>query len=173
MVREGYFMLQDYNLNVKEEAVNEVSTTKEFVELSVGEWADEIAVISKRRNVIERRIREIAINFIKMDSFSSANKKPAKDRILAILPQNQREAYSHMSADEIIQKYCWTDLVKLLSTKELQLFEKMIGDKNAFILNAGVINDRPDAHAKNADAADFAMYRRSLKYIEDMLAKLG
>ncbi|WP_447553918.1 AAA-like domain-containing protein [Vreelandella sp. EE22] len=173
MVREGYLMLQEYNSSDEAIPVIRGELDKSQIELSVGEWADEIAAISKRRNILERKFREITLNFIKMDSFSNSTKKSSKDRILAVLPEKQRVSFSHMSADEIIQKYCWTDLVKLLSTKEWQLFEKIIGDKNAFNLNASVINDRPDAHAKNVDAADFAMYRRSLKFMEDILAKLG
>lgn len=173
MVREGYLMLQEHNSS--DEAIPVIGGELDIsqIELSVGEWADELAAISKRRNILERKFREITLNFIKMDSFSNSTKKSSKDRILAVLPEKQRVSFSHMSADEIIQKYCWTDLVKLLSTKEWQLFEKIIGDKNAFNLNASVINDRPDAHAKNVDAADFAMYRRSLKFMEDILAKLG
>lgn len=173
MLREGYLMLQEHNSS--DEAIPVIGGELDIsqIELSVGEWADELAAISKRRNILERKFREITLNFIKMDSFSNSTKKSSKDRILAVLPEKQRVSFSHMSADEIIQKYCWTDLVKLLSTKEWQLFEKIIGDKNAFNLNASVINDRPDAHAKNVDAADFAMYRRSLKFMEAILAKLG
>jgi len=173
MVKEGYLMLRDYVMSGREDVEKEKVFNNDNVDFSVGEWADEIAAISKRRNILERKFREVAINFIKMDSFTNATKKPAKDRVLAILPQEKRAAFSHMSIDEIIQKYCWSDLMKLFSTKEWQLFEKMIGDKNSFNLNSSIINDRPDAHAKSADAADFAMYRRSLKYLEDILAKLG
>jgi hypothetical protein len=174
MVKEGYAMYKEYidSLQKPVEEVNGIRTP-ESSELSIGEWADEIAAISKRRNILERKLREVSLNFIKMDSLTNTSKKPAKDRVLAILPENQRNALSHMSADDIIQKYCWSDLVKLYTGKEWQLFERMIGDKNTFNLNASVINDRPDAHAKNADAADFALYRRSIKYMEDLLASLG
>lgn len=174
MIRDGYAMYKEYlDLLVESQTQNiEVQCSDSF-DLSVGEWADEIAAISKRRNILEKKLRELALNFIKMDSLHNSSKKSAKDRILAVLPARQRESLSHMSADEVILKFCWTDLIKLYTGKEWRLFERMIGDKNTFTLNARVINDRPDAHAKNADMADFALYRRSLKYVEDLLAKLG
>ena len=174
MIKEGYMIYKEY---VSASAVLIDATVKaagsDNVSMSLGEWADEIAAISKRRNLLERKMREIAINFIKMDSLSNPAKKSAKDRILGVLPEKQRTVLSHMAADEIIQKYCWADLIKLYVGKEWKLFEKMIGDKNLFNLNASIINDRPDAHAKESDGADFALYRRALRYMEDMLAKLG
>lgn len=172
MIKEGFFMLEEYRATSRFTSVENIPQEVRNADL-VGEWADEIAAISKRRNILEKKMREIALNFIKMDSFSTQGKKPAKDRVLSILPEKQRTALSHMTADEIIQKYFWTDLVKLLTTKEWDLFQRVIGDKNSFNLHSSIINDRPDAHAKEADAADFAMYRRSLKYIEDILARLG
>ena len=175
MVKEGYAMYQEYvaSMVVGESSSSQARAVSDNQNLSIGEWADEIAAISKRRNILERKMREIALNFLKMDSLSNSAKKSAKDRVLAVLPVKQREALAHMSVDDVMLKLCWLDLVKLYTGKEWIIFEKMIGDKNAFHLNASLINDRPDAHAKNADAADFALYRRSLKYLEDLLAKLG
>ena len=36
----------------------------------------------------------------------------------------------------------------------------------------GLVNDRFDAHAKDADLADIALYRRALRYLEERLAKV-
>lgn len=174
MIKGGYVMLKEYvALSESKEKNSQEDLKSDFAKIAIGEWADEIAAISKRRNVLERKMREIAINFIKMDSLANPSKKSAKDRILGVLPEKQRDTLSHMVVDDIIEKFFWSDLIKLYTNKEWPLFEKMIGDKNIFMLNTNLINDRPDAHAKKADAADFALYRRSLKYIEDLLAKLG
>ena len=48
----------------------------------------------------------------------------------------------------------------------------MFADKNQFSMNAEIINDRFDAHAKDFDEADFALYRRSVKWMEDRIASV-
>jgi hypothetical protein len=140
-------------------------------DLGVGEWAEELAAIGKRRNILERHLRELTLNFIRYESMNTGKLSSMYARIVTVLPEKSREAMAHLTAEETIGKFNWTDLVKLIG-KEWQLFEKILGDKTQFIQNCEVINDRFDAHAKPADAADFAMYRRSLKLIEDRIAKV-
>jgi len=135
------------------------------------EWADEIAVISKRRNLLEKRLRSIALNFIRYDVLSKSGATTVTERLLAVFPSDKRKKLAYYAAEELIEKYNWTDLVQLVS-REWTLFEKVFGDKSQFIQNCAVVNDRFDAHAKDADVADFALYRRSLKLLEDPLAKL-
>jgi hypothetical protein len=65
----------------------------------------------------------------------------------------------------------WPELTGLV-TVNWQIFEAVFGDRKLFEEHAGIINDRPDAHAKEWDAADFALYRRSLQWLEERLAKL-
>jgi hypothetical protein len=77
----------------------------------------------------------------------------------------------HLTADEVIGRFTWTDLVKLV-VKEWMLFNRLFGDQVQFRQNCELINDRFDAHAKPADAADFALYRRALSYIEERLARI-
>ncbi|MEM5277473.1 ATP-binding protein [Cupriavidus taiwanensis] len=141
------------------------------VDLSVSEWAEELAAIGKRRNVLERKLRELALNFLRFDSMASGRLSDLLPRIVSILPEKQRAAMTHMTAEEVTNKFLWTDLIKLIG-KEWALFEKIFGDKALFSQHCDVINDRFDAHAKPADSADFAMYRRSLRYVEDRIAKV-
>ncbi|HGM4255613.1 TPA: hypothetical protein ACKPFZ_001646 [Pseudomonas aeruginosa] len=138
---------------------------------ALNDWAEEIAALGKRRNLLERRLREIAINFVRFDALSSGKQSDVKQRILSILPEQQRISLQNFTAEDVIAKFLWTDLVKLIE-KEWRLFEKILGDKSKFRSNADVINDRFDAHAKNADAADFALYRRALTQIEDRLSTI-
>ncbi len=65
----------------------------------------------------------------------------------------------------------WLELIGIIS-KNWSVFEKIFGDKKAFEGNAELINDRPDAHAKEWDTADFALYRRSLTWFEERVTKL-
>jgi len=141
------------------------------LELGLNEWAEEIAAISKRRNVLEKKLREIVLNFLRFDSMNCGKLSDLHSRITSILPEKQRCQFVHMSADETMSKISWMDLVNLIA-KEWKIFERLFGDKAQFVRNCDVINDRHDAHAKSADSADFALYRRSLAQIEDRLAKL-
>lgn len=171
MIRVGYVNYMEYKeLNCQGDECKNIQEGISSQE--IGEWADEIALVAKRRNVLEKRIRSIALNFVRMDTLQHKEKKNSKDRLLAVLESSRRDVYSHLSAEEVIEKYCWLDLVKLLSTKEWSLFEKLIGDKNQFTLSCNIINDRPDAHAKNYDQIEFALYRRSLSYIEEIFRKI-
>lgn len=157
----------------EEQAVTTIPTIEKstITNLGINEWAEELAAIGKRRNLLERKLRELVLNFLRFDSISTGRPSFLLTRIVSVLPEKQREAMTHLNAEEAIGKFLWTDLVKLLG-KEWQLFEKIFGGKSEFIQHSDVINDRFDAHAKIADSADFAMYRRSLKYIEDRLAKV-
>lgn len=135
------------------------------------EWAEELAALGMRRNILERRLRELALNFLRFNALSAGKPGDAKERALSILPESQRESFKHLSAEEVFGRFLWTDLSKLVA-KEWSLFSRLLGDKEKFISNCEVINDRYDAHAKEADAADFALYRRSLTFLEERISKV-
>jgi hypothetical protein len=151
--------------------VTSVPTAAPSFEGSLGEWAEELAAIGMRRNLLERRLRDVTLNFLRFDSMTNGKLAEVKDRVVTILEDRQRQGLKHLTAEEAIGKFLWTDLYKLIS-KEWSLFSKVFGDHEQFLRNCEIINDRFDAHAKPADAADFALYRRSLQYVEDRLAKL-
>jgi hypothetical protein len=138
---------------------------------ALGEWAEELAALGKRRNILERKMREIVVNFIRFSALQSGNQSHVRDRISSILPESQRLAFKHLTAEDMVQKFLWTDLTKLI-IKEWTLFERVFGDKGQFQSNADIVNDRYDAHAKVVDSADFALYRRALTHIEDKIARL-
>lgn len=138
---------------------------------STDEWAEELALVGKRRNLLEKKLRDITLNFIRFDSVQNKQKPVALDRVLAVLPLERRTKLASASAEVAIEKFLWTDLVRLIE-KEWPLFEKVFNDKKAFVENASLVNDRFDAHAKSADHADLALYRRALKWLEDALIPL-
>ncbi|MBX9267975.1 ATP-binding protein [Chromobacterium violaceum] len=173
----GQMMITGFDAFVRNQPSNQTAVSKALdekavvVDLGVNEWAEELAAIGKRRNIIERKLRELALNFLRFDSMSNGKLPELLSRVISVLPESQRATMAHLTVEESIAKFLWTDLVKLMG-KEWQLFEKIFGGKADFSQHCDVINDRFDAHAKAADAADFAMYRRSLKYIEDRIAKV-
>src|SRR5208282_188335 len=126
-------------------------------------------VVNKTRNVLEKRLRQIVINFLRADVISDKTRGNVRSRLAKVLPPGRQ--FEHLPADELIEKFLWLELVALVK-REWRLFEGLFGDRNQFELQAGVINDRPDAHAKDLDAADFALYRRSLKWMNDRISSL-
>lgn len=130
------------------------------------EWAEELSVINRRRNSVERKLREFIHFSLKISSQSGEN---WVDKILKSLPERQRTELSSLSGDALLNKLFWKDLGTVIS-KYWQSFEKVVGDKGRFERAMELLNDRPDAHAKPIDAADVALYRRELVWIEERLA---
>lgn len=135
------------------------------------EWAEELAAMGKRRNVLERKLRELVLNWIRQDSVSNRNKLSTKERILAVIPAKQHGKFAGMATDMVIGKLMWLQLVELI-TREWDVFGRVFGDKRRFLDACDIVNERFDAHAKEADHADFALYRRAVAQIEDSINRL-
>jgi hypothetical protein len=138
----------------------------------IDEWADELAVINRRRNLLEKRLRSIFLNFIRVDHLKTKTGNSVAARILGLLSADRQKKLQNRSAEECVEGLFWKELVELICDKEWSLFGQLMGDKTRFRQNCDLINDRPDAHAKTVDAADLALYRRSLKTVEDLIAKV-
>jgi hypothetical protein len=130
------------------------------------EWAEELAIINRRRNLLERKLREFIQFTLK---YSSEKGENWVDKVLKALNQNQRAELSALSGDALLSKLFWKDLDAIIR-KYWPSFEKVFGDKNRFQSAMSLLNDRPDTHAKHVDMADVALYRRELGWIEDRLA---
>jgi hypothetical protein len=135
------------------------------------EWAKDIAAVGKRRNVLERKMRDLVLNWIRLDSAKDQAKQSTKDRILTVIPTKQRVLFENSGADVLIEKLLWTQLTQLIE-REWEIFGRVFGDKQKFHSDCNLINDRFDAHAKSADKADFALYRRALTQLEERINRL-
>lgn len=158
-------------LNTIERRSKTQSPPKESEVSFLDEWAEDLAAISKRRNILERKTRDLVLNWIRQDSASHENKPSTKERILAVFPTKQRPQLDNFGTDILIEKLLWTQLAQLIE-REWEIFGRVFGDKQKFRANCALINDRFDAHAKSADKADFALYRRALAQLEDRINRL-
>ncbi|MEG8052880.1 hypothetical protein QP185_05830 [Sphingomonas aerolata] len=149
---------------------NEANETEEARPL-VSEWAEELAGISYRRNTMERALRSLVINFLRMSALSTKGSASAKSALLSAIPQKRREELDPFNLETIAEKLFWIELVAVIN-KHWQLFERIFGDKTAFNENAGIVNDRPDAHAKHLEPSDVAMHRRSLHWLDERIARV-
>ena len=137
---------------------------------SLEDWADDLAVLNKKRNVLEKRLRDVTLNFLRYDSLHNKSKGEIHDRLLTALDPRRRDHLKRKSNEEIVTGFNWSELVILIN-KEWNLFDPIFSDKRRFNDDCEIINDRRDAHAKPMDRADFALYRRSLDRITDLLNK--
>jgi hypothetical protein len=143
-----------------------VATGSDSLVLLPEEWAEELSVINRRRNLAERKLREFIHFGLKLTSAKGEN---WADKALRALPDRQRTELAALSGDALLGKLYWKDLGAII-VKHWPSFESTIGDKKRFETAMDLLNDRPDAHAKTSDAADIALYRRELTWLEDRLA---
>lgn len=151
--------------------LNEDSTKQEESRPLVSEWAEELAGISYRRNTMERALRSLVINFLRMSALSAKDGPSAKTALLVAIPSKRRAELEPFNLEAIAEKLFWLELVAIIN-KHWLMFERIFGDKTAFNENAGIVNDRPDAHAKHLEPSDIAMHRRALHWLDERIARV-
>jgi hypothetical protein len=156
---------------IKDEApkstVNSVADVQPAsLQLRSDEWAEELATISKRRNMLERGLREFVRVALKLKLPKESN---WSESVLQSLPARRRSELSALAGDVLLAKLNWKELEVVIS-RYWEHFESTFGDKKRFQLAMGQVNERPDAHAKPVDAADLALYRRELGWLEERIA---
>lgn len=137
---------------------------------SLNEWAEEIAAVGAQRNVIEKKLRSIVLNFLRFDVLQNRQRGTLSDRLMRVIDERRRARWQHLNTDDVIESFNWTDLIRLIE-REWHLFSAIFADKTHLSTHASIINERYDAHAKDADRADLANYRRSLAWFEEALAR--
>jgi hypothetical protein len=137
---------------------------------TLDEWADELAVINALRNKIEKRLRSVVVNFIRFSALQNPRDRSLGERIASVLSADRRSRLGPLTPDELIEKFNWSDLVGLIE-REWPIFSPLFHDKAALTTNGRLVNDRFDAHAKDADKADLALYRRAVRWFEECLSK--
>ena len=164
MIREGLAALGDTpNLHP---TTLELPVPIQKLNLDTEEWAEELALMNRRRNTLERKFREFIHFSLKFSAQAGEN---WVDKVLKSLNERTRTELAPLSGDALLNKLYWKDLGAVIS-KHWVSFEKMIGDKRRFETAMEILNDRPDAHAKWIDTADVALYRRELVWLEERLA---
>lgn len=139
--------------------------------LEYGEWADELAIISRRRNILEKKLRGVVGNFIRFSSMSDKSKGLAKERILKCIDAKRRDVLQNLDVDDLMSKLFWLELIAIVK-KEWALFERLFGDKVTLDKYTTIVNDRPDAHAKEIDFFDAALHRNAVGWFEDRLGQI-
>nr|WP_314073878.1 hypothetical protein [uncultured Roseococcus sp.] len=167
----GSMMRMALTMVAEEVPLDAGSAAKEETRPLVSEWAEELAGISYRRNTMERALRSLVINFLRMSALAAKDGISAKSALLSAIQQKRRSELEPFNLEAIGDKLFWLELVAIIN-KYWQLFERIFGDKTAFNENASIINDRPDAHAKHLESSDVAMHRRALQWLDERIARV-
>lgn len=169
MIEEG---LKLYEAKLSSATAASVAETPSALNLllTLDEWADELASINASRNKLEKRLRSLALNFIKFSCLQDKSKGTTSTRIQKCIEKGRVERLQHLPPDDLIEKLLWSELAKLVE-KEWPLFLPIFNDLRLFKEHTGLVNERPDTHAKDADGADIAHYRKSLRWLEDAVQR--
>ncbi len=135
-------------------------------------WADLLSEVNRSRNILENQMREFASSVLKIEASGRADGQKPIDLIGKAIPANRRDDILRLGVSAAMKKLLWLDLVNIC-TKYWPSFEKHLGDKSKFVLHCEIVNDRPDAHAKDIDAADLALQRRSISYLQEKIVASG
>lgn len=165
VVRRGLDLLlsQDAHPLVDEAGI---VTASRSLDLDEGEWAEELASINRRRNILERKTRE----FIRVALRMGIRDRPWADVVRASLSTRRREECAALVPDALMGKLYWIELCGIL-TREWAVFESFFNDKRRLQSAFNLLNERPDAHAKDVDLADIALQRRELDWLEERIAQ--
>lgn len=169
MIEEGLrlYINKKIPLDVSSEIDQKAQAT---LQLTLNEWADELASINASRNKLEKRLRALALNFIKFSCLQDKSKPTPSVRIQKCVEKPRLDKLKHFPPDDLVEKLLWSELTRLVEV-EWDLFTPIFFDLKQFKEHAIMVNDRPDTHAKDVDGADLALYRRSLRWLEEAVQK--
>lgn len=126
--------------------------------------------ISKRRNPLEKKLRNLAVIIL------TANYgKNCKSKFLNVIDERRRLKLENLTIDEIFQShYLFFDLMQLY-VKEFNLFQNVFENQsNKFYAIMQHINEfRIDAHAKEISEDDYQMVMLEFRWLEKCLAHIS
>lgn len=149
-------------LNEPTEPISQYPAPEGKLRLDRTEWAEELAHLNYRRNRLELSMRGLVRWNLKVRKGGSV----WKSEVLRSLRQERRSHLEGMAADKVMDGLYWRELQAIVE-KHWEHFQDIFGDKKRFVSAMEHLNERPDAHAQDIDAADVALYRRELQWLEE------
>ena len=92
------------------------------------------------------------------------------DAVDVALSSQRKSECSGLAPDTLMSKLYWIELSSIIS-REWGYFERFFNDKKRLQNAFQLLNERPDAHAKDMDLADVALQRRELTWLEERIAQ--
>jgi hypothetical protein len=136
------------------------------------EWAALLSEVSHRRNVLERDLRDFVPAIVRSELAARTDGRTPASVMLAAVPGNRRDELGGLGSKALLKALYWSELIGVI-TRNFSWFQPYFGDRPEMALQAAIINDRPDAHAKDMDGAELALQRRAIGWFEDRIAASG
>lgn len=132
-------------------------------------WSRMLMEVGRDRNLLEKSLRRLVAG--KFRALAERGTEPASEIALKTLPPERRARLAGLrNVDDLLDKLFWLELAQIVR-KHWREFEKVFNDRDKFNLYADIVNDRPDAHAKEGfDAADLALHRRGVQWLTSRIA---
>lgn len=132
------------------------------------EWADLLGEVSRARNVLERTLRDFIAAAIRGECAKATSTRRPVDHVISSVRAERRIELQGRSLAAVLKALYWQELVAVVK-KNWAVFEQYFHDRKQLELWAEIINDRPDAHAKEIDGAELALQRRAIAWFEDRI----
>ena len=149
-----------------------LQTEHKFERLNLTE-EEKVSEISSRRNALEKKLRTIVKNTLKL----SLGKKKAGEKVLASIPESRRKTLGTNDIEILLSQdsspLYFLDITNIIN-REWESFKNVFEmDKNKFLVMMKDINEcgRPDAHAKFVKEDDFEQLRLYFKKMESILSE--
>ena len=104
MIRAGMEQLRLEPLAERSESKGGVAIDPVADVSAGGEWADELALIGRRRNVLERRLRMLIVDMLRFEILFDKTKPSVSQRVLASLPENRRGRLDSFHPDDLMER---------------------------------------------------------------------
>ena len=139
---------------------------------SVGEeqWAEMLSEVSLRRNMVERQLRDLILVVTRTECAGQDSQRKPAEVIRAALPAERRVDAEGKSAAQLLKSLYWVDLLQIVR-KNWRWYERLFADRAKFDLWGEIVNDRPDAHAKELDGAELALQRRAIDWFSSAIER--
>ena len=126
--------------------------------------------ISKRRNPLEKKLRNLAVIILKANYGNNY-----KQKFLSVVDDRRKSKLENLTIEEIFQSHYLFFDISQLYVKEFKLFQNVFENQsNKFYSAMQHINEfRVDAHAKEISEEDYQMIMLEFRWLEKCLAHIS
>lgn len=164
----GYGVLHENNgrFSIKINCLNDY-VREMYIDKSIPEKLDEKwARISKRRNAIETKLRQVILTSLEVNK----GKSSTKNILLGTVPTNLRAKIRDHNPKSIIEDHLYFSDYKKIIVKNWECFENVFSDKQQFTMCMDIINKhRVDAHAKKISHEEYFQVNYAMEWLEEKL----
>ncbi len=172
LIGYGIIEFRNSNYSFRNDSIKEYLSAKEKYKKLNQSSGEKLLEISERRNSIEKKLRKIIKNQLKI----FYGKSKAREQFVKYIPEKRRENMNHLSYADLFdgtKNEIYFDELKVVIIKNWEIFKNIFQDQDSFDQAMSFINKyRIDAHAKEIGLEDMQYFRVLISKLEDQLNDL-